>query len=301
MNVAVVGGSGFIGSHVVDSLIEHGHDVTVFDIMKPHQDNLRHMYIDITDLSKTCVALAGPYNVVYMLAAMADVNDVYKNPVESGEVNIMGVVNVLEAARRNGIGRVILASTVWVYEMAAGEKVDEDTPLIPSKTKHVYTASKLAAELCCHSYRKLYSQQFTILRFGIPYGPRARSGTVVAIFVRKALSGEPLTISGDGSQYRNFIYVKDLAEGNVAALKEVAINQIYNLEGIRPITIKEIADTVKRLVSNVTIEYKEARAGDYGGALVSNDKAKKELGWEPKVDFEEGVRRYIEWYKGTLR
>jgi UDP-glucose 4-epimerase len=117
--------------------------------------------------------------------------------------------------------------------------------------------------------------------------------------VRKALSGEPLTIFGDGSQYRNFIYVEDLAEGNVAALKKVAINQTYNLEGIRPITIKEIAETVRSLVGKVTIEHKEARPGDYSGATVSAEKAKKELGWEPKVDFEEGLRRYIEWYKGT--
>jgi UDP-glucose 4-epimerase len=301
MNIGVIGGSGFIGSHVVDKLIEHRHTVTVFDIMKPHRGDVRHIYIDITDLSKTCVALAGPYDAVYMLAAMADVNDVYKNPIEAGEVNIMAIANVLEAARRSGIGRVILASTVWVYEMAEEEKVDESTRLVPSKTKHVYTASKLAAELYCHAYQELYGQKFTILRYGIPYGPRARGGTVIALFVRKALSGEPLTIFGDGSQYRNFIYVEDLAEGNVAALKKVAINQTYNLEGTRPITIKEIAETVRRLVGKVTIEHKEARPGDYSGATVSAEKAKKELGWEPKVDFEEGVRRYIEWYKGTPR
>ncbi len=297
MNIGIIGGSGFIGSHVVDKLIERGHEVTVFDIMKPHRDNVRHIYIDITDLSKTCVALTGTYDVVYILAAMADVNDVYKNPVEAGEVNIMAVANVLEAARRGNIGRVILASTVWIYEMAAEDRVDEDTPLIPSKTKHVYTASKLAAELYCHAYQKLYGQNFTILRYGIPYGPRARGGTVVAIFVRRALNGESLTILGDGSQYRNFIYVEDLAEGNVAALKEVAINQTYNLEGIRPVTVKETAEAVKKLVGDVEIEYKEARAGDYGGAIVSADKAKRELDWQSKITFDEGMRRYIEWYK----
>lgn len=297
MDIGVIGGSGFIGSHVVDKLIDAGHEVTVFDIMKPHRSDVRHIYIDITDLSKTCVALAGAYDAVYMLAAVADVNDVYKNPVEAGEINIMAVVNVLEAARRSGIGRVILASTVWVYEMAEGERVDENTPLLLSKTKHVYTASKVAAELYCHAYQKLYGQNFTILRYGIPYGPRARGGAVIAVFVRRALNGEPLIIFGDGSQYRQFIYVEDLAEGNVAALKHVPINQTYNLEGPRPVTIREIAETVKKLIGNVAIEYEEARPGDYGGALVSSEKAKRELGWEPKVDFEEGVRRYIEWYK----
>lgn len=301
MNIGVIGGSGFIGSHVVDKLIDAGHEVTVFDMMKPHREDVRHIYIDITDLSRTCVALAGNYDAIYMLAAMADVNDVYQNPTEAGEVNILAVANALEAARRNGIGRLILASTVWVYEMAEEEKVDEDVALVVSKTRHVYTATKVAAELYCHAYQKLYGQSFTILRYGIPYGPRARGATVIALFVSKALNGEPLTIFGDGSQYRSFIYVEDLAKGNIAALNEVAINQVYNLEGTRPVTIKEIADTVKRLVGGVTIEYKETRPGDYGGAIVSSDKAKRELGWEPKVDTEEGIRRYIEWYKRSLR
>jgi len=301
MNVGVIGGSGFIGSHVVDKLIEHGHEVTVFDIMKPHRNDVRHLYIDITNLSKTVVTLTGDYDAIYLLAAMADVNDVYKNPVEAGEVNILGVANVLEAARRNEIDRVILASTVWVYELALEQNVNEDTPLQIQKANHVYTSSKVAAELYCHSYQKLYEQNFTILRYGIPYGPRARGGTVMAIFVRKALNDESLTIFGDGSQYRNFIYVEDLAEGNVAALKEVAKNQTYNLEGLRKITVKEVAETVKKLLSNVKIEYKEARPGDYVGNVVSREKAKNELGWEPKVDFDEGMRRYIEWYKKNVR
>ena len=300
MNVGVIGGSGFIGSHVVDKLIEAGHEVTVFDMMKPQRDDVRHIYIDITDLSKTTVALTGNYDAIYLLAAMADVNDVYKNPVEAGEVNIMAVANVLEAARRNEIPRVVLASTVWVYEMAEETNVTEDVPLCLDRVNHVYTASKLAAELYCRSYHKLYDQQFTILRYGIPYGPRARDGTVIAIFVRKALSGEPLTISGDGSQYRNFIYVEDLALGNVAALKDIARNQTYNLEGMRPVTIREVAETVKKLLGNVNIEYREARPGDYAGKVASAAKAKKELGWEPRIDLEEGIARYIEWYRGTV-
>jgi UDP-glucose 4-epimerase len=178
--------------------------------------------------------------------------------------------------------------------------VDENTPLHIEKADHVYTSSKIAAELYCHSYQKLYGQKFTILRYGIPYGPRARGGTVVAIFVRRALNGEPLTIFGDGSQYRNFIYVADLADGNVAALKGSAVNQMYNLEGMRPITVKEVAETVKKLIGDVEIEYKEGRPGDFEGKIVSAEKAKIELDWEPKVEFEEGVRRYIEWYKDTI-
>ena len=217
------------------------------------------------------------------------------------EVNIMAVANVLEAARRGGIGRVFLASTVWVYEMAQGDKVDEDTPLVPARIKHIYTASKVAAELYCQAYQRLYGQDFTILRYGVPYGPRARGATAIAIFVKKALNGETLTIMGDGLQYRNFIYVEDLSDGNVAALKDVAVNQTYNLEGGQSVMIKEVAEMVQKLVGGVDIEYKEARPGDYGGAVVSTDKAWRELDWKPKVGIEEGVKRYIEWYKSSLK
>ena len=297
MNIAVIGGSGFVGSHVVDRLIEKQHEVTVLDFMKPQRSDVRHIFVDITDLSKTAVALTGSYDVVYMLAAMADVKNVYKNPVEASAINIMAVANVLEAARRNEIGRVILASTVWVYGFSAEREVQEDTPLNVNKANHIYTSSKVAAELYCHSYQKLYEQNFTILRYGIPYGPRARSGSVIAIFIRKAMNNEPLTIAGDGSQYRNFIYIEDLAEGNVAALKDVAVNQTYNLEGKRPITVKEVAETVKKIVADVPIEYQQDRPGDFEGKIVSAEKARKELGWEPKTDFEEGIRKYYEWYK----
>lgn len=300
MNVGVIGGSGFIGSHLVDKLLEDGHEVTVFDIMKPHRGDVRHLYIDITDLSKTCVTLTGYYDTIYLLAAMANVNDVFANPVEAGEVNIMGVANVLEAARRAHIGRVILASTVWVYEMAQNDHVDETAALDVSRARHVYTASKLAAEAYCHAYQKLYGQDFTVLRYGIPYGPRARGGTVIANFVKAAYEGSPLTIFGDGLQYRNFVYVEDLAAGNVAALKDVAVNQTYNLEGLCPITVKEIAETVKSLIPGVSIEYKEARPGDYSGVIVSAAKAKKELAWEPRVEFSEGLRRYVGWYQEAV-
>ncbi len=297
MNIGVIGGSGFIGSHVVDKLIEAGHEVTVFDMMKPQRDNVRHIYIDITDLSKTTVALTGAYDAVYMLAAMADVNDVYKNPVEACRVNMVGVANVLEAARRNDIRRVILASTTWVYGLASRANVTEASPFYVGRTDHLYTSQKVAAELCCHSYQKMYGRDFTILRYGIPYGPRARDGTVLAVFVKRAFERKPLTIFGDGLQYRNFIYVEDLAAGNMAALKDVAINKTYNLEGKRPVTVKEVAETVQKLVGGVKIEYEEARTADFQGKAVSSEKAKRELGWELEVDFEEGARRYIRWYE----
>jgi len=301
MKVALVGGSGFIGSHVVDKLVEQGHDVAVLDIMQPHRPDVRHYGVDITDVSKISVALTGGYDAVYMLAAMANVNDVYRNPVESVQLNVQAVVNVLEACRRNAVKRFLLASTVWVYEACQAEYPDEDSPLTLGAIQSLYTASKVSAEMACHAYHKLYGLNFTILRYGIPYGPRARLGTVIALFVNKALNGEPLTIQGTGQQQRAFIYVEDLAEGNVAALNPKAQNRLYNLEGLEPVTILDIAQAVKSAVGNVDITFTDARPGDYVWKPISNARARKELGWQPKVHLQEGIGKYIEWVRMQRR
>ena len=301
MRIAVIGGSGFIGSHLVDKLLEVGHDVTVYDIMKPHRD-VRHIFIDIMDFHRTVVALAGNYDVFYVLAAMANVDDILKNPLETAIVNFQGIANILEAVRRYG-GRIIFASTVWVYTLSNEELVTEATPLLVQNVNHTYTATKIAAELYIQSYNKLYGIPFSTLRYGIPYGPRGRDGTVITNFVGKAMSNEPLVIYGDGCQSRNFIFVEDLVEGNVAALQETGINKIYNLGGTREVTIREIAEAVSKLVGGARIEYKieytDERSGDYRGKIVSNDKALKELGWKPKVEIEEGIGRYIDWYRSV--
>jgi UDP-glucose 4-epimerase len=295
MRVGVIGGAGFIGSHVVDKLLEAGHDVTVFDIMRPHRPDVRHVVADILDASRTTVALAGRYDALYLLAAVSDVNDVFHIPVESAQVNIMSVAHVLEAARRTGAGRVILASTTWVYALAEPEEVDEETPLHLDRVNHVYTASKLSAEMLCHAYHALYGVDMTILRYGIPYGPRARLGTVLANFVARALKGEPITIQGDGRQWRSLVAVEDLALGNVAALQSVATNQTYNLDGPERVDIRRIAENVRQFFPDVEIQYADGRPGDLPPKIVSSRKAFAHLGWKPQIDFEEGAGRYVRW------
>jgi UDP-glucose 4-epimerase len=233
-------------------------------------------------------------DVVMHLAAIADVKDVFREPLKSEAINVRGAINVLEAARNAAVSRVIYGSTTWVYSEAESNDVDETTPLhAPS---HFYTATKLAGEYYCQSYNKLYDLDVTILRYGIPYGPRARDGAVIPIFVKKALNGETLTIAGDGSQFRKFVYVEDLAEGNVLALKSIASNKTYNLDGIEKITIKQIAETIQKIIGNVKIEYVPVRTGDFSGKEVSSERAKEELGWVPKTSFNEGLKKYIDWY-----
>jgi UDP-glucose 4-epimerase len=295
MRVGVIGGAGFIGSHVVDKLLDAGHDVTVFDIMRPHRPDVRHVVADILDASRTTVALAGRYDALYLLAAISDVNDVFHIPVESAQVNIMAVGHVLEAARRTGAGRVILASTTWVYALADPEEVDEDTPLRLNRVNHVYTASKLSAEMLCHSYHTLYGVDTTILRYGIPYGPRARLGTVLASFVALAMQGRPIVIQGDGTQWRSLVAVEDLALGNVAALQEAARNQTYNLDGPERIEVRRVAEKVRQFFPDVQIQHTEKRPGDLRPKVVSSRKALAELGWKPEITFEEGAERYIKW------
>jgi UDP-glucose 4-epimerase len=295
MRIGVIGGAGFIGSHVVDKLLDAGHDVTVFDIMRPHRPDVRHVVADILDTSRTTVALAGRYDALYLLAAISDVNDVFHIPVESAQVNIMAVGHVLEAARRTGAGRVILASTTWVYALADPEEVDEDTPLRLNRVNHVYTASKLSAEMLCHSYHTLYGVDTTILRYGIPYGPRARLGTVLASFVALAMQGRPIVIQGDGTQWRSLVAVEDLALGNVAALQEAARNQTYNLDGPERIEVRRVAEKVRQFFPEVEIQHTEKRPGDLRPKVVSSRKAFAELGWKSEITFEEGAERYIKW------
>lgn len=299
MRIGVTGGAGFIGSHVVDALAAAGHQVRVIDPRPPHRPDVAHAAADVRDGRAIMQAAAG-LEVLFHLAAVADVNDVARDPAAAVDVNVGGTARVLEAARQQGVRRVVLASTVWVYSSAPDGTavVDEGTPFAAWAARHIYTSSKLAAEMLCHDYRHLWGLPCTVLRYGIPYGPRMRPSLVIPRFVRAALAGEPLTVAGDGSQQRRYVYVEDLAWAHVLALEERAENQTYNLEGPEEITVLRIAETVLRLTgSRSEIAFVPARPGDYAGAPVSSQKARRELGWSPTVDFQEGMRRTVAWLR----
>jgi len=296
VKVCVTGGSGFIGSHVVDYLVADGHEVVVVDTRPPHRPDVGYYDADVTDLTNLIRATAGS-DAVFHLAAVANVNDAHADPVGTMEINVVGTARVCEAARRNGLGRVILASTVWVYTAALGDgPLREDTPLASTGSAHVYTASKIAAELVVSSFGELYGLPYTILRYGIPFGPRMREELAIPQFLHRARSGEKITIHGDGLQFRNYIYVEDLAEAHILALGDAGADQIFNLEGPAPVSIRHAAELACELIDPLAeIEFTPARPGDYAGRVISVDKADRILGWVPQTSFDDGMRRYVEW------
>ncbi len=295
MRVLVTGGSGFIGSHVVDKLRARGYEPVIYDL-RPSPwhgpGTVEERLGSITDREALERALHS-CDAVAHLAAVADVNDVHASPEDAERVNARGTVAVLEAARRAGVKRIVYASTIWVYSDCDEEEVDEET-LLPAPS-HLYTSTKLAGELYCKAYQELYGIDYTIMRFGIPYGPRAREAAVVPAFVNKAFKGEPLTIAGDGSQSRRFVYVEDLAHGVALGLNDVATNRVYNLASDENVSIKQIAETVQRLIGNVEIAHTPARPGDFGGKIVCSARAERELGWTAATPFSEGVAKYVQW------
>jgi UDP-glucose 4-epimerase len=301
MRVLVTGGGGFIGSHVVDRLLDRGITPRIFDLSaSPYHSPLEVETFtgSITDAANLDLAMRDCDAVIH-LAAVADVGHVLADPVLAEEVNTRGTLNVLEAACRAKAGRVVYGSTTWAYSDCPEQEVDEETA-IPAP-RHLYTATKLAGETYCAGYAELYDLESTVLRFGIPYGPRARAAGVVAKFTDLAFEGKALTIAGDGSTTRSFIYVEDLADGIVAALAPEAAGRTYNLSGDEVVTILEIAERVQENVETCEITHTPPRPGDFPGKTISNRRALDELGWKAETNFKEGVRKYVEWVRCTTR
>jgi UDP-glucose 4-epimerase len=304
MRVIVTGGSGFIGSHVVDALAARGHEVCIYDLDAPrYSPGCEYVRGDARDLDRL-VKTARPGDTIYHLAAEANVNRFFESPLFSNENTAHSALCVLEAARRVGMARVLLASTEWVYGSARadGESVITEDCAYAQTPDHLYTCSKIAAELFCIGYHNLYGVDYTIMRYGIPFGERGRAETVTPTFIRRILGNETIRIHGDGSQYRQFIYVKDLAEGNVACLQDTARNQVFNLNGTEKITVLQVVRTLEHILGKrAQIEFVEDRKGNFKGRFISSEKAKQLLDWEPRHGYEEALTLYVERYLASER
>ena len=298
MKIIVAGGSGFIGSHVVDALLEQGHETVIYDLDAPRYNQpCAFVRGDIRDIERMAQTLKD-VDIVYLLAAEANVNRFYESPVFSNDITAVGALSTLEAVRRTGgKARVVLASTEWIYGSlpeVGDEYITEETPYTQNPD-HIYTSSKIASELFCKNYHSLYGIRYTIMRFGIPFGDRARAETVTPIFLRRILSGEPITIHGDGSQTRQFIYVRDLARGNAACVAPAAENQIFNLNGGKKISVLEIVRTLEDILGKkAMLTFVEDRKGNFKGRFISSEKARKMLGWTPRFGYDEAMRLYVE-------
>ena len=286
MKVLVTGGAGFIGSHVVDRLQAAGHEPRIFDLVpSPHHgDEVETVLGDLCDRDAALARARGLRR---------------RHPPRGGRRRRPGRRPIrrtptasTRAARRSCSRRRASSSSAASSTPArSGSTATPRRPRRSTRTrrsplpKHFYTATKIAGEMYSAAYTELYGLEHTILRFGIPYGPRARPTAVVAAFAAKALAGQPLTIAGDGTQSRRFVYVEDLAEGVVAALVPAAANRVYNLVGRENTSVRSIARTVRDVVGDVPIVHVEGRAGDLKGGHISGDarRARARLGADDDV------------------
>ena len=306
-NPLVTGGAGFIGSHLVDSLIEKGCKVTVLDNLSTGSlYNLAHINDRITFIQgdirdyETVIKAAKGCDVIFHQAAMVSVPQTVKEPVDSAMVNDMGTLFVLESARKNNIKRVVLASSCAVYGDYPQVPKDENMnpePLSP------YAVQKLAGEMYAGLYPDLYGIETVCLRYFNVYGPRQDPSSpysgVISIFMKKAILNEPPVIYGDGNQYRDFVFVKDVVRANLlAAYAENAGGKVFNVGTGVFIDINRLWDMIRRISGvNIKPEYKPLRPGDILKSVASIDRAKADLSFESEYIFENGLAETFKWYK----
>jgi UDP-glucose 4-epimerase len=287
--VLVTGGSGFIGSHVVDALRGEGFDVRVFDQVKPSAD-VEWIKGDLRSKEDVYSAVRDA-EAVFHLAAIADVNIAATDPHLCIEVNELGTLNLLQACSGQDVERFILASTVWVYGRVEGVATEDAPVTVPAD---IYTKTKIGQEHLVHSWCKSHTIQYAILRYDIPYGPRMRANMAIAAFVRRAMNKETINIFGDGTQGRCWIYITDLAKAHCRALKTDFDAETINLAGKEFVTITQIVQELKKKLGDFPVRHEAARPGDFPGVKTSIEKAQKLLGWSPEVSFNVGLSEYVD-------
>ena len=296
MRAVVTGGAGFIGSHVVDALVERGDEVTVVDnLSSGKRENLnpaaRFVEADIRD------GLDVQADVIFHLAAQADVNTSVQRPDYDADVNVRGTVRVLEAARENG-AQVIFSSTGGAIYGECERPAREDDPRRPMSP---YGIAKLAGEEYLQGWNRMYGADHVVLRFANVYGSRQDSGLeggVVAIFLERMHAGQKTAIYGDGLQTRDFVDVGDIVGGLLAAVGREG--GVFNLGTGRETTVREIHELCRRVSGSIdepTIA--DARVGDVQRSVLDATRAREELGWSAEPDLEPGFRRIWEWMQST--
>lgn len=312
MRILVTGGAGFIGSHLSEELLRGGHEVAVLDDLNDFYDpqekrkNLEEIgragrfefhECDICDETAVQKVVDGvcPEAVVH-LAARAGVRPSLRQPLLYERVNVQGTMVLLEAARRAGTGKFVLASSSSIYGIANQVPFSEadhvNLPVSP------YAATKIAAEKICFTYSHLYGIRTVCLRLFTVYGPRQRPDLAIHKFTRMMMRGETIPMFGDGSSGRDYTYVADTVKGIVAALGHDTAYDVFNLGNSSPVTLREMIGTIEAALGvEARIERLPDQPGDVPITYADITKAKRLLGYAPSTSFEEGVGHFVAWMK----
>ncbi|GFN31671.1 NAD-dependent epimerase/dehydratase family protein [Paenibacillus xylaniclasticus] len=295
MKAIVTGGAGFIGSHLVHELLERGMDVHVIDNMST--GNLRNVpshavvhLADVASMKALDIVVKHKPDVLFHLAGQANVARSMTDPAEDTRVNVLGTVQMLHAAVQANVSRFVFASTASVYGATVKERLSETDPVEPVS---FYAQSKWTSEHYVRLFAGLYGLKTIILRFSNVYGPRQMpqgEGNVIPLLLACLRDRRPLTIHGDGNQTRDFVNVRDVVAALIAAVTN-GDNNLYHISTGIGTSINELARQLVAIhQADVPLLYLPPRAGDTEHSCLDNSKAKKELGWEPKVTLAAGLR-----------
>ena len=305
--ILVTGGAGFIGSNIVDKLLEEGHSVVVVDNLSTGNINLLSPLAlfyqqDIRDYKVMDIIFeTHHFDYVFHLAAQISVPESVENPKKDAEINILGTLNILSLSVKYGIKKIIFSSSGGaIYGENAPIPTTEDycpNPISP------YAISKLACEHYIKFFSKEFSLDYTILRYSNVYGPKQTpkgEAGVVAIFTENMLNNQEVTIYGTGEQIRDFVHVYDVIQANILSLDR-AKNEIINISTNEATSINELFKIMKEEINyKKTPIYQQKRPGDLEVSVLSNEKAKEILNWQPSFNLKKGVKNTIEWYRTSV-
>ncbi len=300
--VIVTGGAGFIGSHIVDLLIKKGYEVVIIDnLTTGYKDNInpkaKFYKIDITSPLLKKVFKKEKTNFVIHLAAHINLRDSINKPIMDADNNIIGSINLLECCKQFKTKKIVYASSVAVY---SDQKLPykEEQQILPTSP---YGISKYTVELYLHAYNQLYGLDYVSLRYGNTYGPKQNpkgEAGVIAIFIDNALKNKTLFINGDGKQTRDFTYVEDVATATLLALEKSTNKRIFNVGSNNETSVNQIYKSLKRLLNiNMNVKYRPVIKGEIYRMCLDNNLIKKKIGWKPKYDFKEGLKKTVWWFK----
>ncbi|MBS0176758.1 MAG: NAD-dependent epimerase/dehydratase family protein [Nitrospira sp.] len=304
MQALITGGAGFIGSNIARALVGQGWGVRVLDdLSSGYLHNLDGLAVDfrhgdVRDPQAVADAVAG-CDVVFHLAASVGNKRSIDDPIDDSSVNVIGTLQVLEAARKAGVRKIVASSSAGIYGELRTMPIHESHPLDPLTP---YGASKLCMEKQCLAYAATHGMEAVALRYFNVYGENQRFdayGNVIPIFVFNALQGRPITIFGDGMQTRDFVNVADVVQANIKAALAPGVSGAFNIASATQTRILDLANAIREgLGIPVEIELGPRRAGDVEHSLADVGAASAAFGYAPRVTMEEGLPEYLAWAKG---